>query len=174
MAAAQSAGCRLDYFAVWYVLALVAYLMIGIETRGRTIEELDAALGRGSWISTSSALTIDLIAVRPKADVIQLVNPAGNRGSRGKSLPLSAGCPSTSGQAEPNGRLRRTGAVREARCHWLLSRPCQPWRAPNQRGPSWRLQLLWSNLPSARRQNERRQPMRSFRAADFTASTICG
>jgi hypothetical protein len=35
-----------NYFAVWYVLALVAYLMIGIETRGRTIEELDAALGR--------------------------------------------------------------------------------------------------------------------------------
>ena len=32
--------------AVWYVLALAAYLMIGIETRGRTIEELDAALGR--------------------------------------------------------------------------------------------------------------------------------
>jgi hypothetical protein len=35
-----------NYFAVWYVLALIAYLMIGIETRGRTIEELDAALGR--------------------------------------------------------------------------------------------------------------------------------
>jgi hypothetical protein len=31
-----------------------------------------------------------------------------------------------------------------------------------------------SNLPSSRRQNERRQPMRSFRAAKFTASTICG
>jgi putative MFS transporter len=35
-----------NYFAVWYVLALAAYLMIGIETRGRTIEELDAVLGR--------------------------------------------------------------------------------------------------------------------------------
>ena len=35
-----------NYFAVWYVLALAAYLMIGIETGGRTIEELDAALGR--------------------------------------------------------------------------------------------------------------------------------
>jgi hypothetical protein len=36
-----------NYFAVWYVLALVAYLMIGIETRGpHDIEELDAALGR--------------------------------------------------------------------------------------------------------------------------------
>jgi hypothetical protein len=28
------------------VLAVVAYLLIGIETRGRTIEELDAALAR--------------------------------------------------------------------------------------------------------------------------------
>lgn len=35
-----------DYFAVWYVLAIVAYLLIGFETRGRTIEELDAALMR--------------------------------------------------------------------------------------------------------------------------------
>ena len=35
-----------NYFAVWYVLAIVAYLLIGFETRGRTIEELDAALAR--------------------------------------------------------------------------------------------------------------------------------
>jgi MFS transporter, putative metabolite:H+ symporter len=35
-----------DYFAVWYILAVVAYLFIGFETRGRTIEELDAALTR--------------------------------------------------------------------------------------------------------------------------------
>jgi MFS transporter, putative metabolite:H+ symporter len=35
-----------NYFAAWYVLAVVAYLLIGIETRGRTIEELDAALAR--------------------------------------------------------------------------------------------------------------------------------
>jgi MFS transporter, putative metabolite:H+ symporter len=33
-----------NYFAVWYLLAVVAFLFIGIETRGRTIEELDAAL----------------------------------------------------------------------------------------------------------------------------------
>ena len=31
-----------NYFAVWYVLALLAYLFIGLETKGRTIEELDA------------------------------------------------------------------------------------------------------------------------------------
>jgi hypothetical protein len=29
---------------VWYLLAVFAFLFIGIETRGRTIEELDAAL----------------------------------------------------------------------------------------------------------------------------------
>ena len=34
----------LNYFASWYVLAALAFLLIGIETRGRTIEELDAAL----------------------------------------------------------------------------------------------------------------------------------
>jgi len=35
-----------NYFAVWYVLAFIAYLLIGIETRGRTIEELDAVFAR--------------------------------------------------------------------------------------------------------------------------------
>jgi MFS transporter, putative metabolite:H+ symporter len=35
-----------NYFAVWYVLAVAAYLLIGFETRGRTIEELDAGLAR--------------------------------------------------------------------------------------------------------------------------------
>ncbi len=35
-----------NYFAVWYLLAVVAFLFIGIETRGRTIEDLDAALAR--------------------------------------------------------------------------------------------------------------------------------
>jgi putative MFS transporter len=35
-----------NYFAVWYLLAVFAFLFIGIETRGRTIEELDAALVR--------------------------------------------------------------------------------------------------------------------------------
>ena len=33
-----------NYFAAWFGLAVVAFLFIGIETRGRTIEELDAAL----------------------------------------------------------------------------------------------------------------------------------
>jgi putative MFS transporter len=35
-----------NYFAVWYLLAVFAFVFIGIETRGRTIEELDAALAR--------------------------------------------------------------------------------------------------------------------------------
>jgi putative MFS transporter len=35
-----------NYFAVWYLLAIVAFAFIGIETRGRTIEELDAALAQ--------------------------------------------------------------------------------------------------------------------------------
>jgi MFS transporter, putative metabolite:H+ symporter len=34
-----------NYFAAWFVLAVIAFLFIAIETRGRTIEELDAALG---------------------------------------------------------------------------------------------------------------------------------
>jgi MFS transporter, putative metabolite:H+ symporter len=33
-----------NYFAVWYLLAVFAFLFVGIETKGRTIEELDAAL----------------------------------------------------------------------------------------------------------------------------------
>ena len=35
-----------NYFAAWYLLAVVAFLFVGIETRGRSIEELDAALAR--------------------------------------------------------------------------------------------------------------------------------
>ena len=33
-----------NYFGFWYVLGAVAFWFIGIETRGRTIEEIDAAL----------------------------------------------------------------------------------------------------------------------------------
>ncbi len=34
----------MNYFAAWYILALVAVLFIGFETRGRTIAEIDHAL----------------------------------------------------------------------------------------------------------------------------------
>ena len=33
-----------NYFAVWYVIGAIAFWFIGIETRGRTIEEIDAEL----------------------------------------------------------------------------------------------------------------------------------
>ncbi len=36
----------LDYFAAWFVLAALAFALIGIETRGRTIEELDQTLDK--------------------------------------------------------------------------------------------------------------------------------
>jgi putative MFS transporter len=35
-----------NYFAAWFVLAIFAFLFVGIETRGRTIEELDAAIAK--------------------------------------------------------------------------------------------------------------------------------
>jgi len=35
-----------NYFAGWFLLAVIAFLFVGIETRGRTIEELDAALAQ--------------------------------------------------------------------------------------------------------------------------------
>jgi putative MFS transporter len=34
----------MNYFASWYILALIAVLFIGFETRGRTIDEIDSAL----------------------------------------------------------------------------------------------------------------------------------
>jgi MFS transporter, putative metabolite:H+ symporter len=34
----------MNYFAAWYLLALVAVLFIGFETRGRTIDEIDSQL----------------------------------------------------------------------------------------------------------------------------------
>ncbi len=34
----------MNYFASWYILALVAVWFIGFETRGRTIDEIDSAL----------------------------------------------------------------------------------------------------------------------------------
>jgi putative MFS transporter len=37
-----------EYFAAWYLLAVVGFLFVGIETRGRTIEELDSALTRSA------------------------------------------------------------------------------------------------------------------------------
>ena len=44
-----------NYFAASYVLAVVAYVLIGIETRGRTIEEIDATLTRPKPLAAPSA-----------------------------------------------------------------------------------------------------------------------
>jgi putative MFS transporter len=37
-----------NYFAFWYVLGAAAFWFIGFETRGRSIEEIDAALAAPS------------------------------------------------------------------------------------------------------------------------------
>ena len=47
----------MNYFAAWYVLALVAVLFIGFETRGRTIEEIDSALTAKGRIAVPGGLT---------------------------------------------------------------------------------------------------------------------
>ena len=43
-----------NYFAAWYLLAVVAFVFVGIETRGRTIEELDAALARPAPVKVAA------------------------------------------------------------------------------------------------------------------------
>jgi MFS transporter, putative metabolite:H+ symporter len=43
-----------NYFAGWFLLAVVSFLLIGIETRGRTIEELDAALVRAAPVKIAA------------------------------------------------------------------------------------------------------------------------
>jgi MFS transporter, putative metabolite:H+ symporter len=45
-----------NYFAAWYLLAAIAFLFVGIETKGRTIEELDAALVRPTPAPVRAAL----------------------------------------------------------------------------------------------------------------------
>jgi MFS transporter, putative metabolite:H+ symporter len=45
-----------NYFAVWFVLALFTFLFIAIETRGRTIEELDAELARPAAAKAAGAV----------------------------------------------------------------------------------------------------------------------
>jgi MFS transporter, putative metabolite:H+ symporter len=43
-----------NYFAAWYLLAVVGFLFIGIETRGLTIEELNAAPARPERIRAAA------------------------------------------------------------------------------------------------------------------------
>jgi putative MFS transporter len=42
------------YFAAWYLLAVAGFMFIGIETRGRTIEELEAAIVRRVPVKVSA------------------------------------------------------------------------------------------------------------------------
>jgi hypothetical protein len=45
----------MNYFAFWYVLGALAIRFIGIETRGRTIAEIDGALTAAVRIKAPSA-----------------------------------------------------------------------------------------------------------------------
>jgi len=44
----NSLGLAFVYFASWYVLGIIAYWFIGFETKGRSFEEIDAALAEPS------------------------------------------------------------------------------------------------------------------------------
>jgi putative MFS transporter len=43
----------MNYFAVWYLVAAAAIWLIGIETKGRTIGEIDGALTAPSAVGRS-------------------------------------------------------------------------------------------------------------------------
>jgi putative MFS transporter len=46
----KSLELAFSYFAFWYVLGALAFWLIGIETKGRTFEEMDSTLGRSALI----------------------------------------------------------------------------------------------------------------------------
>jgi putative MFS transporter len=37
------------YLAAWYALAGAVYYFLGIETKGRTIEDINAGLDKSAW-----------------------------------------------------------------------------------------------------------------------------
>ncbi len=45
-----------NYFAFWYILGAIAFWLIGMETRGRTIDEIDAALARKPAIAAGAVV----------------------------------------------------------------------------------------------------------------------
>jgi len=51
----DSLGLAFVYFASWYVLGIIAYWFIGFETKGRSFEEIDAALTRPSPVKAPAA-----------------------------------------------------------------------------------------------------------------------
>ncbi len=44
-----------NYFAFWYVLGAVAFWLIAMETRGRTIDEIDSALSGRATVGAGVA-----------------------------------------------------------------------------------------------------------------------
>jgi putative MFS transporter len=46
-----------NYFAFWYVLGAAAFWFIGIETRGRTIDEIERELNRPARVAAQRAST---------------------------------------------------------------------------------------------------------------------
>ena len=48
-------GPAFIYFAFWYMLGVLAFWLIGLETQGRTIEEIDSSLDRPVRGSTGGA-----------------------------------------------------------------------------------------------------------------------
>jgi len=50
-------GPAFVYFASWYILGLIGFWVFGHETKGRTLEEMDAALaapGAGPALATAA------------------------------------------------------------------------------------------------------------------------
>ena len=43
------------YFAFWYVLGAVAFWLIGLETRGRTIDEINSTLDAARAVPRAAA-----------------------------------------------------------------------------------------------------------------------
>ena len=46
-----------NYFAFWYVLGAIAFWLIGMETRGRTIDEIESELSRPAGVAAQRAST---------------------------------------------------------------------------------------------------------------------
>jgi MFS transporter, putative metabolite:H+ symporter len=49
-------GLAFTYFAFWFVLGAVAFWLIGIETRGRSFEEMDSTLGQAPPVAVRPAV----------------------------------------------------------------------------------------------------------------------
>jgi MFS transporter, putative metabolite:H+ symporter len=50
----ESLGLAFSYFAFWYVLGALAFWLIGVETKGRTFEEMETTLAKPAPALTSA------------------------------------------------------------------------------------------------------------------------